>query len=112
MVSCSSTETFIIKNLLKNLAGPPVYYTGSNEPRHARPQFEWPDNTSMYVLHKQSKFEFIVIVSLTEMIGLYSVLLIVHQGLISPLPFFLCSGSVSVIPWSKENSRHFIISFL
>ncbi len=51
-----------------------------------------------------------MIVSLTEMLGLYSVLLIVHQGLISPLPFFsfLFSGSVSGILWSKENSNYIL----
>ncbi len=33
---------FII-TILKKTCRPPVYYTGSNEPSHAR-KFEWPDN--------------------------------------------------------------------
>ncbi len=32
------------KNFFTKLAGPPVYYSGSNEPSLA-PQFKWPDNT-------------------------------------------------------------------
>jgi hypothetical protein len=42
------------QNLKRKFAGPPVYYSGSNEPTLV-PEFESPDNT--FVLKVFSRFE-------------------------------------------------------
>jgi hypothetical protein len=44
MILCSSREIASLKFLFKKPAGPPVYYSGSNEPSLA-PQFKWPYNS-------------------------------------------------------------------
>ncbi len=44
MVLCFSLEIASLKIKNKKLAGPPVYYSGSNEPSLA-PRVKWLDNT-------------------------------------------------------------------
>jgi hypothetical protein len=67
MVLCSSREIASLK-FKKKLAGPPVYYTGSNEPSHA-PKFECPDNTykSTWTCYQRAKFLVAVLITYVKL---------------------------------------------